>query len=63
MLTEARGHWKAALGVIVAVAVSVVVAFVISGRGTKMYTAESRLVVTAGLGMTGTGWISRWRPA
>jgi len=55
MLIEARVHWRAALGIIVAVAVSVAVAFVISGRGTKMYTAESRLVVTAGLGLTGTG--------
>ena len=55
MLAEARAHWLAALAIVLAVMVSAVVAFVTSSQGTKMYTAQSRLVVTVRLGVAGTG--------
>lgn len=54
MLIDARAHWKGAVGTLIAVAVSVAIAFVLSSQGVKKYTAESRLVVTAGLGLSGT---------
>ncbi len=51
MLTQVRAHWKAAVGIIAAVIASMAVAYVISSQATRMYTADARLVVTAGLGM------------
>jgi capsular polysaccharide biosynthesis protein len=55
MLTQVRAHWKAAVGIIAAVIASMAVAYVISSQATKMYTADARLVVTAGLGLSANG--------
>ena len=55
MLSEMRAHWKAAVGIMAAVVASMTIAYFISSRGASVYTAEARLVVTAGLGMDANG--------
>ncbi len=53
--TYLREVWKYLFLVITAVVVSSAVVFVVSSSSEKVYTAEARLVVTAGLGTDGTG--------
>jgi capsular polysaccharide biosynthesis protein len=55
MLSQMRAHWKAAVGIAAAVIASMAVAFVISGQTARTYTADARLVVTAGLGLNANG--------
>jgi capsular polysaccharide biosynthesis protein len=53
--TYLRQVWQYLLLIVVIVAVASVLVFLISSSSTRVYTAEARLVVTAGLGADGTG--------
>lgn len=48
---ELGRHWTALLGILVATLVAAIGAYYIADQGTRLYTAEARLAVTAGLGL------------
>lgn len=50
-----RALWTYGSAVVLIVIVSTVTVFLLTSSATKVYTAEARLVVTAGLGVDGTG--------
>jgi capsular polysaccharide biosynthesis protein len=50
--------WKYAFIIIIGVAGAATIAFMISSRGENVYTADARVVVTAGLGTEGNGSVS-----
>lgn len=54
MLTELHAHWRAAIGIIALVVASMAVAYVTSSQSTRLYSADARLVVTSGLGSSGS---------
>lgn len=54
MPTQVRAHWKAAIGIVAAVVAAMATAYFISSQSPRVYTADARLVVTAGLGLSPT---------
>jgi capsular polysaccharide biosynthesis protein len=55
MRTWLREIWRYVLIIVVAVVATAAFAYVVTSLGTKTYTADARIVVTAGLGTNGAG--------